>query len=102
LGPDPTNATDPLHASGDLQAAFVMASPHQAVGGNDLIRITVNLIPKAYAELRRLSVNSGLSKTDVMNRALQVYALVEELVGQGEGSIVVQHPDGSSERIFVL
>ncbi len=71
-------------------------------GSSNLVRVTVNLTPKAYADLQRLNVSTGLSKTDVMNRALQVYALVEDLLDRGGGSIVVKPPDGETARIVIL
>jgi hypothetical protein len=71
-------------------------------GTSNLVRVTVNLTPKAHADLVKLNGATGLSKTDVINRALQVYSLVEDLLDRGGGSIVVQHADGQTERIYVL
>jgi hypothetical protein len=67
-----------------------------------LVRVTVNLTPRAFADLQRISEATGLGKTDVINRSLQVYALVNDLLDRGNGSIVVKHPDGTQERIYIL
>jgi hypothetical protein len=47
----------------------------QPVAG-DHTKLTVNLTPKAVESLEHASLVDGLSRTDVINRALQVYALV--------------------------
>lgn len=71
-------------------------------GGNGLVRVTVNLTKRAHRDLQRLTEETGLGKTDVLNRAVQVYALVEGLLSDGDGALTVTHKDGSQERIFIL
>lgn len=80
------------------------ASPadDQAPGNGGLVRITVNLTPRSNQALERASRATGDSKTDTINRALQVYALIQELVERGGGSLQVVHEDGKSERIYLL
>ena len=39
-------------------------------------RITVALIPKVAAELQRLQDGTGLSKTDLVNRAITLYDIL--------------------------
>jgi hypothetical protein len=67
-----------------------------------LVRVTVNLTPKSAEALDTVSRSSHLSKTDVINRALQVYQVVEELIDRGRGSILVKHPSGELERIYII
>jgi hypothetical protein len=69
---------------------------------SNLFRVTVNLTSRAHGDLQKISANTGLGKTDVINRALQVYALVEELLDKGGGSLLIRHPDGEHERIYIL
>jgi len=40
-------------------------------------RITVSLIPKAVADLQRLQDRTGLSKTNLVNRAIMLYEFVD-------------------------
>lgn len=42
---------------------------------SDLTKLTVNLTAKAEKALRKASRDTGDSETDVVNRAIQVYAL---------------------------
>lgn len=74
--------------------------PPATPGG--LVRVTVNLTPKSADSLDAISASTGLSKTDVINRALQVYQVVEELLDRGGGSILVKHPSGELERIYIV
>lgn len=71
-------------------------------GGNGLVRVTVNLTKRSHRDLQRLTEETGLGKTDVLNRAVQVYALVENLLNDGEGELIVTRKDGSQQRIFIL
>ena len=49
-----------------------------------LQRITVNLIPKAQNALRDATAAERLSKTDVVNRALMMYAFIVTATSRGE------------------
>lgn len=51
-------------------------------------RITVALIPKAAGDMRALQDRTGLSKTDLVNRAITLYEFVDARLG---GS---SNPDG--------
>jgi hypothetical protein len=78
-------------------------SPDDGAGSNGgLTRVTVNLTPRSIGALDRASRATGDTKTDTINRALQVYALVQELVERGGGSLKVTHEDGETERIYLL
>ena len=78
------------------------APPEGRTGGSQLVRVTVNLTTRSYQDLVRLAESTGMGKTDVVNRALQVYALVERLLDQGKGSLSVTHANGEQERIYIL
>jgi hypothetical protein len=58
-------------------------------------RLTVNLIPRAERALELASERRGDSKTDTINRALQMYAFIEEVTTTG-GRIYVRR-SGESE-----
>lgn len=46
-------------------------------------RITVGLVPKTSDELQTLQDRTGLSKTDVVNRAITLYAFLDEQARTG-------------------
>lgn len=71
-----------------------------APGGGQLQRVTVNLTPRAAAALDAAAARTGDNRTDVINRALQVYALVLELM-DGRDHLVVVSPDGTRERVYI-
>jgi hypothetical protein len=76
--------------------------PSAPLGGNNLTRVTVNLAPRAMAALERLSTAKGATKTDLINRGLQVLELVEQLMDQDGGSLTILHKDGTTERLIII
>jgi hypothetical protein len=73
-----------------------------ATGGPSLVRLTVNLTKRSHESLQKISEQTGMGKTDVVNRALQVYSLVEDLLDRNNGHLTVLHADGRQERIYIL
>jgi hypothetical protein len=67
-------------------------------GGTDqpLERVTVNLIGRASRALEIATELTGDSKTDTINRALQIYAYMEQVTARG-GSIYVREAADDSE-----
>jgi hypothetical protein len=64
-------------------------------GGNrPLERVTVNLAARASRALRRVSELTGDSRTDCINRAIEVYGYLQEVIDQG-GSIYVRESEKS-------
>ena len=71
-------------------------------GGNGpLERVTVNLIARASRALQRVVELTGDTKTDAINRAIQVYAYLEEVEANG-GEIVVRETKDSAERLLKM
>ena len=64
-------------------------------------RITVGLIPRVVAELERLQENSGLSKTDLVNRAISLSAYVAEQTAAGK-DLLLRDSSGEIERLHLL
>jgi hypothetical protein len=54
-----------------------------------LERVTVNLTPRAWQALNQAVKLTGDSKTDTINRALQLYAYLEEITQSG-GALYVR------------
>jgi hypothetical protein len=57
-----------------------------------LERVTVNLTPRSSRALDEAVTITGDSKTDTINRALQVYAYLERVQREG-GKVFVQDAD---------
>lgn len=64
-------------------------------------RITVGLIPKAVEALDWLAQRTGMTKTDLVNRAVQLYRFTEESQVNG-AYLALVHADGSHSRVTVL
>jgi hypothetical protein len=71
-------------------------------GGGGLVRLTVNLTPRAFEAMERAGRMTGDSKTDTVNRALRIYALIHELSAQGGGSLTIINKDGEKETIHIV
>jgi hypothetical protein len=71
-------------------------------GGSGLTRVTVNLNRQAVQALEAVSDATGYSKTDTINRALQVYAIVQQIMERNGGVLHVKHVDGELERIHIV
>lgn len=67
-----------------------------------LERVTVNLTMRSSQALEEVTVESGDTKTDVINRALQVYAFLERIRKNGGTFHVRETADAELERIAFL
>ena len=64
-------------------------------------KVTVNLIPKAWDAANETATRLGLSRTDVINRALQAYAFIEQVTAGGS-EVLVRSGDGTVEQVKFL
>jgi len=64
-------------------------------------RITMNLSPKAVTALEEVARTSGLTKTDCVNRALQMYAYLEAEMANGSRLVLVR-PGGMESEVKFL
>lgn len=64
-------------------------------------RITVGLIPKVMEELEKLIAVTRFSTTDVVNRAISIYFLIDKSKRDGY-EIVLRHPDSGRERVLEI
>lgn len=69
----------------------------KARGGGRFERVTVNLAPAASGALEHAAALTGDSKTDTINRALQIYAMLADAVDRG-AAVLVRYADGELER----
>jgi hypothetical protein len=64
-------------------------------------RITVGIIPKVWTELQRLMASTKYNRTDVVNRAISVYAMVDDNMRDGY-ELVFRDPKTGKERIVEI
>jgi hypothetical protein len=82
----------------DLKAGDA-SKTRRSGGGAPLERITVNLIARASRALQAVAELTGDSKTDSINRAIQIYAYFEEIASRG-GTVYVRESAGAElERL---
>ncbi|MFK3982790.1 hypothetical protein ACI2K4_20725 [Micromonospora sp. NPDC050397] len=67
-----------------------------------LVKVTVNLTPRAVDALDAACTRTRDTKTDTINRALATYVLVLELVERGGGHLTLLDRDGSTERVHLI
>ncbi|MFF3269406.1 hypothetical protein ACFYWU_00505 [Streptomyces chrestomyceticus] len=67
--------------------------------GNE--RYSITLVPPAVEAVNLLTAATGLTKTDVINRAVQVYAFIEECIREGS-DVLLRNRDGEIERVHIV
>lgn len=65
-------------------------------------RVTVALIPKAGEDLQRLQDRTGLSKTDIVNRAITLYEFFDAQMQAGHDLIVRDRKTGETQLVRFL
>ena len=64
-------------------------------------RITVALVAKASGDLARLKERTGLSKTDIVNRAITLYKFIDAQAAS-DRDILVRAADGAVQLVRLL
>ncbi|MFF7699287.1 hypothetical protein [Streptomyces lydicus] len=64
-------------------------------------RYSVTFVPPAVQAIGELTDATGLSKTDVINRAVQIYALLEAQRRKGS-EVLLRNSDGELERVHIV
>lgn len=72
------------------------------VPGQPMGLISVPLIPTVQADLQRLQNRTGLSKTDIINRAIQMYEFVEAQLSNGCDLIIRDNSTGETKLVRIL
>lgn len=67
---------------------------------SETTRITVSMVAKALTDLRRTVARTGLSQTDVVNRAVSLYEFVDSELGDGAELII--RKDGKDHVVKLL
>lgn len=91
---EPTN-TDQAQEDIKSEGAHEGPGAHEAVAAPSASgRITVALVKKAVEDLEKAQRTTGYSKTDIVNRAISMYAFIEEEVHEG-AEFLVRRKDGT-------
>jgi hypothetical protein len=62
-------------------------------------RVTVALVPKAACDLQQTVERTGLSKTDVVNRAVSLYEYIDARLSRGAELLIRDPESGLLEQI---
>ncbi len=65
-------------------------------------RITVALIPKAGSDLQHLQDKTGLSKTDLVNRAISLYEFIDERTRAEREVLIRDKATGETQVVVFL
>jgi hypothetical protein len=65
-------------------------------------RITVALVRKAGEDLQALQNRTGLSKTDVVNRAITLYEFIDARIREGKDLVVYDPERDESQTVMLL
>lgn len=67
-----------------------------------LIRVTVNLTPRSERALEQATALTGESKTDAINRAVQIYAYLQQVIADDGALYARDRAEGELERLKLL
>jgi hypothetical protein len=65
-------------------------------------RMTISLIPRTVKELEQLHEKTGLSKTDIVNRAISLYAFATQQTDSGQDLVIRNRDTGEQQLIQLL
>jgi hypothetical protein len=81
------------------RASDASKTPRSGGGNGPLERVTVTLIARAARALQAVAELTGDSKTDSINRAIQIYAYLEDISSRGGAIYVRESADSELERL---
>jgi hypothetical protein len=65
-------------------------------------RITVALIPRAAEDLQQLHGSTGMTKTDLVNRAITLYKFIEARLRAGDELLIRDGKTRDIETVHIL
>jgi len=68
----------------------------------ELTKVSANFVPRAVAALDLASEITGDTRTDVLNRAIQVYAYLAKVLEDGNRIFVENPTTGAKDRVVFL
>lgn len=79
-----------------------LLNPDARVSSGGLRRITLNLTPRACTALEQAVKLTGDSKTDTLNRAIQVYAYIMNVTQNGGDLYLRDKGQDELERLLLV
>ncbi|MER6152012.1 hypothetical protein [Streptomyces hirsutus] len=64
-------------------------------------RYSVTFVPPAVEAIADLTASTGLSKADVINRAVQIYAYLDAQKQDG-ADLLIRPPGGAPEKLHIV
>ncbi len=64
-------------------------------------RYSVTFVPPAVQAIAQLTESTGLSKADVINRAVQIYAYLDAQTRDG-ADLLLRGPNGEPEKLHIV
>lgn len=68
----------------------------------NLVRVNINLTPRSAAALGKIKESTGDGTTDAINRALQIYAYVQEQIDSGASLFIKDAGSDVAELLRLL
>ncbi len=91
-----------MPATATTKRGDITTSGRRSGNSKTLERVTVNLTGRASRALELATELTGDTKTDTINRALQVYAYMEQVTAHGGSIYVRETGDSDLERLKVF
>jgi hypothetical protein len=105
-GSQQQSETDPVSSFSDPTLKYQSAKSEAARGHGGGVshyeRVTVNLTSRGSEALELARGITGDSKTDTVNRALQVFAYVADVISKGGSIYVRESEDASLQELKLL
>lgn len=76
-------------------------APGEQKPGGPLTKITINLLPRTVKALEEVSVSTGDTKTECINRAVQIYAWLQARIAAGD-QFQVMDKEGRTREIQIF
>ncbi|MGY4989189.1 hypothetical protein [Streptomyces nigrescens] len=73
-----------------------------ARGTQGKVRVTLNLTPRSVEAIKQVEKIHKETRTDIINRAVQLYAMVEKAVDAGGSLYLRPSKDAPLERLTIL
>jgi hypothetical protein len=80
----------------------ITPTPTPTSTGKGLTKISANLVPRAVVALQQATEVTGDNATDVLNRAIQLYAYIAKAIDEGKLVFIEDAKAGDRERLVLL
>lgn len=78
-----------------------LAANERLPKSTDPTKVTVRLTPKSVDALERAAEIGGLNRTDTINRAIQLYSYIVEMLAERDDNALLVVRNGVQERVIL-